>query len=103
MNEIEHKVFSCKRCQKKLRVPIKAGKKLLVDCPSCGQENQISFQGLIWTLTSNKRNRLLTIIVGLALVLVLFGLVLGQMHSKGIQDLDNREQNSQENVPLKII
>lgn len=103
MNGIEHKVFSCQRCQKKLRIPIKAGKKLVVDCPSCGQENVISFQGILWTMTSTKRNRLLTIMLGIVLILVLLALTLGQMHSQGLEGLENKEQKTQENVPLKII
>jgi len=37
-------VIPCKRCSKRLRVPIKPGKRLSVECAGCGLEFIVSFK-----------------------------------------------------------
>lgn len=44
MNKLTKKVFSCPSCQKKLRVPIRPGKTLMVSCPGCSTQFNLQFK-----------------------------------------------------------
>lgn len=42
--KLSSQVVTCQRCSKQLRVPIKPGKRLSVECAGCGLEFIISFK-----------------------------------------------------------
>ena len=42
--KFSRRVFACQSCHKKLRVPVKPGKRLSVQCPRCGHQNLIHFK-----------------------------------------------------------
>lgn len=44
LDKFTKKVFLCPSCQKKLRVPIRMGKTLMVNCPKCSTSFNVQFK-----------------------------------------------------------
>lgn len=44
MKRLTHRIVKCQRCHKKLRLPIKFGKILRVDCSGCGLTFDVSYK-----------------------------------------------------------
>ena len=43
-SKFRHKIVYCPQCQGKLRLPIKLGKTLLVNCPKCSANFELSYK-----------------------------------------------------------
>lgn len=47
-SKMRSQVVSCQRCSKRLRIPIKPGKRLSIECAGCGLEFVVSFKNPIY-------------------------------------------------------
>lgn len=56
-NRLTKKVFACPSCSKQLRVPIRPGKTLMVSCPRCQGQIQLSFKSPISELFQWEKGR----------------------------------------------
>lgn len=59
-NKISKKTFACPSCSKQLRVPIRPGKTLMVNCPRCHGQVQLSFKSPITELFKWEKGRALS-------------------------------------------
>ena len=56
-NKLTKKTFACPSCSKQMRVPIKPGKVLMVTCPRCQGQIQLSFKSPLSELFQWEKGR----------------------------------------------
>jgi len=74
------RVVACPSCRKKLRFPVKRGKRLQITCPECKAVFELSFSNPITALITGKikfknlptQEKRRLVILGVSLILILF-------------------------------